>query len=53
MSYMFDKTMQLNKKMIIKMTPSFIPPHGNYKELRSYKKALIVYDATMVFAIGL
>ena len=27
----------------------FIPPHGNYKELLSYKKALIVYDATILF----
>ena len=27
----------------------FIPPHGNYKELLSYKKSLIVYDATILF----
>lgn len=27
----------------------FIPPHGDYKELRSYKKALIVYDATVIY----
>ena len=27
----------------------FIPPHGGYQELRSYQKALIVYDATLRF----
>ena len=27
----------------------FIPPHGNYQELLSYKKALIVYSATVLF----
>jgi four helix bundle suffix protein len=27
----------------------FIPPHGGYKELLSYRKALIVYDATVRF----
>jgi len=27
----------------------FIPPHGGYKNLRSYQKALIVYDATLHF----
>ena len=27
----------------------FIPPHGNYKELLSYKKSLIVYSATVLF----
>ena len=25
----------------------FLPPHGGYKELLSYKKAQIVYDATV------
>jgi len=28
------------------MTPGFIPPHGGYEELHSYKKALIVFVAT-------
>jgi four helix bundle suffix protein len=28
---------------------SFIPPHGNYKELLSYKKAEIVFDLTFRF----
>ena len=28
------------------MTEHFIPPHGGYKELLSYKKAVIVFDAT-------
>jgi len=27
----------------------FIPPHGGYAELHSYKKARIVYDGTMRF----
>lgn len=27
----------------------FIPPHGGYKDLLSYRKALIVYDATVSF----
>ena len=27
----------------------FIPPHGNYKELKSYQKALIIYDGTVCF----
>jgi len=27
----------------------FIPPHGGYQDLRSYQKALIVYDATVYF----
>jgi len=27
----------------------FIPTHGDYRELLSYRKALIVYDATMCF----
>jgi four helix bundle suffix protein len=31
------------------MTSKFIPPHGGYKALLSYKKALIVYDATVYF----
>jgi four helix bundle suffix protein len=30
-------------------TPSLIPPHGGYRELRSYQMAEIVYDATVVF----
>lgn len=27
----------------------FIPPHGGYEKLRSYQKALIVYDGTVFF----
>jgi four helix bundle suffix protein len=29
--------------------PGFIPPHGNYKKLLSYQKALVVYDLTFHF----
>ena len=29
--------------------PGFIPPHGNYKTLLSYRKAEIVYDLTFRF----
>ncbi|RLB95273.1 MAG: four helix bundle protein, partial [Deltaproteobacteria bacterium] len=25
----------------------FIPPHGGYKNLLSYRKATVVYDATV------
>ena len=31
------------------MTERFIPPHGGYRNLRSYQKAEIVYDATVYF----
>lgn len=31
------------------MSGSFIPPHGGYKDLISYQKAEIVYDATVYF----
>ena len=31
------------------MNKGFIPPHGGYKNLRSYQKAEIVYDATIYF----
>ena len=31
------------------LTEGIIPPHGGYKELLSYKKAQIVYDATVRF----
>ncbi|MDI6735258.1 MAG: four helix bundle suffix domain-containing protein [bacterium] len=31
------------------MTERFIPPHGGYKNLLSYQKAEIVYDATVYF----
>ncbi len=30
--------------------PGFIPPHGNYKELRSYQKAEVAYDITYRFS---
>ncbi|MBI5206116.1 MAG: four helix bundle protein [Nitrospirae bacterium] len=29
--------------------PSLIPPHGGYRNLKSYQTAEIVYDATVVF----
>ena len=29
--------------------PSLIPPHGGYRELKSYQMAEIVFDATAVF----
>jgi four helix bundle suffix protein len=31
------------------LKPGFIPPHGGYKNLLSYQKAEIVYDATVYF----
>ena len=31
------------------MTNGFIPPHGGYARLLSYRKAEIVYDATVYF----
>lgn len=31
------------------MTPSLIPPHGGYRDLKSYQAAEIVHDATVVF----
>lgn len=30
-------------------TSTLIPPHGGYRELRSYQMSEIVYDATVVF----
>src|SRR4030095_12426627 len=32
-----------------KPPPGLIPPHGGYRELKSYQNAEIVYDATVVF----
>jgi four helix bundle suffix protein len=32
-----------------KKTAGFIPPHGGYKKLLSYHKALVVYQATLYF----
>jgi four helix bundle suffix protein len=32
-----------------KKRPGFILPHGNYRELLSYKKAKVVYDVTFAF----
>ena len=29
--------------------PSLIPPHGGYRELKSYQNAEIVYDGTVKF----
>ena len=31
------------------MPEGFIPPHGRYQELQSYKKSLVVYQATRKF----
>jgi four helix bundle suffix protein len=33
----------------MKQHPGFILPHGNYRELLSYKKAKVVYDVTFAF----
>ena len=30
-------------------SPGLIPPHGGYRELKSYQNAEIVYDATVRF----
>lgn len=32
-----------------KPKPSLIPPHGGYRNLKSYQTAKLVYDATVVF----
>src|SRR4030066_190066 len=32
-----------------KQFPKLIPPHGGYRDLKSYQMAEIVYDATVVF----
>ena len=29
---------------------TFIPPHGNYRELLSYQKAEVIYDLTFRFS---
>ncbi len=31
------------------MTESFLPTHGGYRNLKSYQKSVIVYDATVYF----
>ena len=31
------------------MTKRFLPPHGGYKKLLSYRKVEIIYDATVYF----
>ena len=33
----------------MKNDDTFIPPHGNYQELLSYQKAVVVYDLTFRF----
>ena len=30
-------------------SPNLIPPHGGYRNLKSYQNAEIIYDATVVF----
>jgi four helix bundle suffix protein len=37
------------KKSMKEARQGFIPPHGGYQNLLSYRKALIVYDATVRF----
>jgi len=32
-----------------KPKPTLIPPHGGYRNLKSYQTAEIIYDATAVF----
>ncbi len=32
-----------------KLKPSLIPPHGGYRNLKSYQATEIIYDATVVF----
>jgi four helix bundle suffix protein len=32
-----------------KETPTLIPPHGGYRELKSYQMAEVIYDATVLF----
>jgi four helix bundle suffix protein len=32
-----------------KTNPSLIPPHGGYRNLKSYQTAEIIYDATVIF----
>jgi len=32
-----------------KSSPSLIPPHGEYRDLKSYQTAEIVHDATILF----
>lgn len=32
-----------------KCSPSIIPPHGGYEDLKSFQMAGVVYDATVVF----
>ena len=34
------------------MPHSFLPPHGNYSELLSYRKAEFIYDLTYRFCRG-
>lgn len=34
------------------MTTGFIPKHGGYQNLLSYRKAVIIYDCTCVFVQG-
>jgi four helix bundle suffix protein len=33
-----------------KANPSLIPPHGGYRDLKSYKNSEIVYDGTVAFS---
>lgn len=39
----------MNNKRNEKSKPDLIPPHGGYRNLKSYQTAEIIYDATAVF----
>lgn len=43
-----DKRIQSDAKTA-RETPGVIPPHGGYRDLKSYQMAEIVYDATVAF----
>lgn len=38
-----------NREYTVAVTDGFIPPHGGYQDLLAFKKARIVYDATVFF----
>jgi hypothetical protein len=41
---------QLSSQESLSSSPEgFIPPHGGYEQLHSFKKARIVYDGTVKF----
>src|SRR4030095_7736445 len=38
-----------NKANALQMSSSLIPPHGGYRELKSFQHAELVYDSTVKF----